>query len=387
MSHNEKAQGIFDYVTWRCDLSFDQDAFRDVDSLILCCLAYLRLDSLFEKQAEWTLSEAAETFLALPIEKRRARTEKDWLLLKQLAHTRRFGELRLSDYVSVFDEAAQEQFAALCFSYRNEWTCCVFRGTDNTLIGWKEDFNMTFMEVIPAQKRALDYVRAVMKRCRGDLYLAGHSKGGNLAVYAAAHLDAKAQKRIIAVYNHDGPGFMKEAIALPAYQAIVNRLETYVPQSSVVGMLLEHEESYHVIQSSQVSLWQHDPYSWCMDGPGFALLETRSAGSYFMDDTIRKWIEQLSIEQRAAFVDAVFEVLQATKAVSLKEMSANRMHNTAIILKAVSRLNEEERKMMAETILSLLDSACQTAKDMWSEPGNSETYLSEPTALSLESKR
>ncbi len=386
MTYNEKTQSLFDYVIWRCDLSFDQDAFRDADSLILCCLAYLRLDPLFEKQAEWTLTDVAAAFFALPIEKRCARTDKDWLLLKQLAHTRRYGELRLSDYMSVFDETTQEQFAALRFTYRDEWTCCVFRGTDNTLIGWKEDFNMTFMEVIPAQKRALDYVQSIVTRCPYDLYLAGHSKGGNLAVYAAAHLDGEVQKRILTVYNHDGPGFMKEATAMPAYQAIVNRIKTYVPQSSIVGILLEHEESYHVVHSSQVSLWQHDPYSWCMDGPRFSLLETRSAGSYFMDDTIRKWIEHLPIKQRAAFVDAVFEVLQATKVVSLKEMNANRMHNIAIILKAVSCLDDEERKMMAETILSLLDSACRTAKDMWNEPENSDNHLSQEHLGSSELK-
>ncbi len=370
MNENGKPQSLFDYVMWRCDLSFNQDAFRDVDSLILCCLAYLRLDPLFEIKPEWILNEAAAAFFDLPTEKRQARTEKDWLLLKELAHTRRYGELRLSDYVSVFNDKVQEQFAALRFTYRNEWSCCVFRGTDNTLIGWKEDFNMTFMEVIPAQKRALAYVQTIMKGCPYNLYLAGHSKGGNLAVYAATHLDQEAQKHILTVYNHDGPGFMKEAITMPAYQAIVNRIETYVPQSSVVGMLLEHEESYHVIYSNQVSLWQHDPYSWCLKGPDFALLETRSTGSYFMDDTIRKWIEQLTMEQRAAFVDAAFEVLQATKAVSLKELNANRMHNTAIILKAVSQLDEEERKMMVKTILSLLDSACRTARDMWTEMEN-----------------
>lgn len=354
---------VFDYVTWRGDLTFAKDPFQEIDSLILCCLSYIRFDPLFEKKEKWTIASAAKAFFALPGTSQVARTPEDLTLLQALSQSKRYRALVISDYVSALDERKQEQFAALCVQYGKKWSICVYRGTDNTLVGWKEDFNMTYMEVIPAQAHALTYAQTIAAKTQGALMLAGHSKGGNLAVYAAAHLPLSLQKeRLQAVYNHDGPGFMECEIKRAGYQAIVEKIHTYVPQSSLFGMLLEHEERYHIVHSSQVSLWQHDPYSWCVHGPRFECLPMRSANSYFMDATIRSWIAQLSNEQRAAFIDALFDLLSSTNATSIKEMNANRVRNTAIILKALGNMDEEERKLMLETILTLFSSARRSAQ-------------------------
>lgn len=203
---------------------------------------------------------------------------------------------------------------------------------------------MTFLDTIPSQKEAYRYVQKIASLYKGKLYLGGHSKGGNLAVYAAAHVNQRVQKRLLAVYNHDGPGFSAKEIKREGYQRIVKKIHTIVPQSSVVGMLLEHEEAYTIIHSSQISLWQHDPYSWCVAGPMFAQLENVNRTSQILDQTLKTWIQTLPAQQRSAFVDAIFAILYATNATSLKEINANKLHNTAVILKSLQLWMKQIKK-------------------------------------------
>ena len=168
---------------------------------------------------------------------------------------------------------------------------------------------MSFQSAVPAQEKALWYLEAFSRVHRGPIRLAGHSKGGNLAVYAAARTVPELQERIVAVHNHDGPGFHSDMLRAPGYRAILPKTRTFVPQSSVVGMLLEHEEPYTVVKSRQVSLLQHDPYSWEVLGGDFIRLEEVDENSRFLDRTIKSWLAQTSLQERNDFVDAVFELL------------------------------------------------------------------------------
>ena len=215
-----------------------------------------------------------------------------------------------------------------------------------------------FLDTIPSQQEAVQYLEA-MAIAYPDrrIILCGHSKGGNLAVYAAAFCSFAIQNRIQRVYNHDGPGFSAETLQAAGYRSIAQRIETFVPQSSVVGMLMEHEEHYTVISSTQISLWQHDPYSWEVLGPDFVRLDALDRQSIVLDSTIKHWISELDRSQREAFTDAVFQILSNTNAASFKEMNENRMHSTALILKALNRTDKQTKKMLSDIILKLLSSA------------------------------
>ena len=162
-----------------------------------------------------------------------------------------------------------------------------FRGTDGTLVGWKEDFNLSFLDVVPAQLEAADYVQTFAAGFSGPLRLGGHSKGGNLAVAGAALAGMKARDQIRSVWSFDGPGLNAYLLARPGYSELLTRIRSFVPKSSVVGLLLAHEEPYTVVDSDQEGLFQHDPYSWQVQGPGFVRLEEVDPGSRLIDRTLK----------------------------------------------------------------------------------------------------
>ena len=297
---------LFEYLTWRGDLSFRQDPVNEVDALVFSGLAYVCYS---QNGSVRTLAEAAEEFFALPDCEERVRVKKDLELLKAAADTARFGNARLCMYRDLLIPEQETQFAAMTFLLDDGSVFLAFRGTDHTLVGWKEDFNMTFQQTIPAQRLAVQYVREAALEYNGPMYLGGHSKGGNLAVFGAARSSPMIQERIAGVYNNDGPGFTKYLMGDPGYLAMVPKIRTCIPQSSVIGMLLEHEEPYTVIRSKTVGLLQHDLYSWEVLGKRFLPMEEITDGSQFADATIKAWFADMTNQERNQLVDVMFALL------------------------------------------------------------------------------
>ena len=168
---------------------------------------------------------------------------------------------------------------------------------------------MTFQQAVPAQLLAQQYLRETALAYTAPMRIAGHSKGGNLAVFAAARCSPTVRKRILTVYNNDGPGFTKYMIGDPGYAAIVPRIRTYIPQSSVIGMLLEHEEPFLVIRSRNVGIMQHDPYSWEVEGPSFLPVQEVTESSQFLDATIKTWFAGMSNHERNQLVQVLYNLL------------------------------------------------------------------------------
>lgn len=353
---------LFDYLAWRGDLTLDCSPFNRVDSLILCALCYIGFEDVVPSPAaggSLPVNEAAERFFALraaplPRPDTRDFKEHNLLLLDALSRAPRFASLPLSGYVSKLESDEVVQFSALTIGLGGGEGYVAFRGTDSTLVGWKEDFNMAFLPTVPSQQEAADYLADMAGRF-SSLRVGGHSKGGNLAVYAAAH--CPRQETLNAVYNNDGPGFSSGLFATPAYQNIRERVQTYVPQSSVVGMLLDHEESYAVVRSAQVGILQHNPYSWQVLGADFIRLDTVTGGSRFLDLTLREWLSGMDTGRRAKFVDALFEVLGASNAATTAELSADWLRSTSAALQALRGLDEESRSMLGEVLRLLLNAA------------------------------
>ena len=350
---------MFDYLQWRGDILFSQMGVNDVDALIFSSLAYVHYEDVVPDSygSFVTVRDAAQKLLELPDASSRCRVPNDLTLLKAAAQTERFGRVGMTHYVSVFNPEADTQFAGMAFMMEDGSVFLAFRGTDNTLVGWKEDFNMSFQESVPAQRLALEFVKNFAFVTQAPLYLGGHSKGGNLAAYAGAKCGEAIQDRILQVYNHDGPGFSENMMTHEGYLRIVPKIRTLVPQSSVFGMLLEHEEPYTVIRSKHIGLLQHDPYTWEVMGGNFIQMEELTADSRFLDRTFKTWLAGMTPEERNEFFDAVFDLLMLENA--SRPLDVLRPQNLKALFQTL-QMDEERRNVIVSVLQELAQAALQS---------------------------
>lgn len=342
---------LFDYLSWRGDLSFNAVPVNPVDALIFSALSYIDFTGIVPGNPEnpISLSVAADAFLSLADAQVRVRVKNDLQLLRAAADTPRFRNARLTLYRSKLIPEEETQFAAVTFLLDDGTAFLAFRGTDYSLVGWKEDFNMSFQDSVPAQREAAAYAAEAALRLPMLLRLGGHSKGGNLAVYAAAK--AAVQHRILEVYNLDGPGFTENMMNDTGYLAIVPKIQTYIPESSIIGMLLEQRDEYQVIKSRQVGLLQHEPYSWEVQAGHFEYAEDISRVNRFADKAITSWIQDMTPEERGALVDAIYQVLSAGGASSVGQLLHPK--NILSIFKTLGT-NEETRKLLTGEMIDFL---------------------------------
>ncbi len=366
---------IFDYLRWRGDLTFMQDSLNAVDALIFSGLSYICYTGKADMSTDMPilLKEAAEAFFSQDPAERRCRTKYDMDLLQLAAETTRFGSSKICMYRDEFIPEQETQFAAMTFLLDDGSAFLAFRGTDNSLVGWKEDFNMTFQQTIPAQRLALQYTREVALEHSAPMYLGGHSKGGNLAVFASARSSPMIQSRILGIFNHDGPGFTQYLMGDPGYLAMVPKIRTFIPQSSVIGMLLEHEEPYTVIRSKSVGLLQHDLYTWDVLGKQFIPVEEITEGSQFADATIKTWFANMTNQERNQLVDVMFSLLGTGGVDTVHELIHPKSIRTYI--KALST-DEHLRRVLSSEFTGLMEAARKT-KAKFDEKREAQLLLEE----------
>ncbi|MDR1374976.1 MAG: DUF2974 domain-containing protein [Treponema sp.] len=361
---------IFEYLAWRGDLSFKRVPFNAVDNIICSLLSSLPMDGivpgpeqktvlplgrvmkrLMETAGDGGRNSAAGEAAAVPM-------GKDALkLVKALSSSGRYRNLGLTGYVNRFDVSREKQFAALTILNPRRFAYISYRGTDDSLIGWKEDFNMSFTSV-PSQLEAAAYLDTMAKRIRlGPLLPGGHSKGGNLAVYAASFCRQGVRRRIAAVFNNDGPGFNGDVLAARGYEAVKDRIYTFVPQSSVVGMIFEHDDDYIVVKSTQTGIMQHDLYSWEVTFNNVVRLDRVTQQSRFVDRTMKDWISSLDVDQRRKFIDALFDILGGGKAKSFTELSSNWLKSAAAMVQTFTAVDGATKNLIGKTLGALFESA------------------------------
>lgn len=351
---------MMDYLDWRGDLTFENSPFNEVDNLILSQLAYVNFDGIvpgITYDETVTLTDACTLFFKMHSEKE-VLNNKSFIrlapmVMKKMAETKRFKDIRLCKYVNNIDYVLEKQFSALHILLDTKTLYVAFRGTDDTLIGWKEDFNMSFMTAVPAQLEAVTYLNHTVLSAPYDLIIGGHSKGGNLAIYASVNCESTIKERIITVYNNDGPGFNEAMIASLNYQEMLPKIRTIVPQSSIVGMLLEHEEEYTIVKSKQTGIMQHDAMSWEILGTHFVYTDTVSKGSKILDTTLKSWLNNLDEVQRAEFVDAFFSLLDATGAKTLPDLTVSTIGHINQMIKTFNALDDTTKEMLTKVIKAL----------------------------------
>lgn len=347
---------IIDYVVWRGDLTFECDPLNEVDGAVLSRLTYQRYEYLKSPVIGKSLGDTLREILAIPGIEEKVLYKGDWEFMNAVAGSKRFCNLTVLDYTDTIED--ETQFSALTLLDKSTDTLLVFfRGTDNTLVGWKEDFNMAFVTPLPGQIRAKEYLERMSALSPGKIYVGGHSKGGNLALFSSAFASASVQERIGLVFNYDGPGFEESVIKNSGIEKIKNRIRTFVPQSSVVGMLLEHEEDYTIVHSERTFIMQHDIYSWDVTGKSFEVLEEVDGSSRFVDHTLKDWLKKMDKEEREAFVDCIFSVMESGNYSTLREMKENWLTSGMGMLKGIMNLSPEQRKSVTEAFSLLFKSS------------------------------
>mgnify|MGYP003207115055 FL=1 len=354
-----------DYIDWRGDLPLSVSPFNEVDNLLICKLVSMDFTGIVPSEGERSIQEAAQGYFDKFGEEDVRRgvllAPGAVTMLKKMLSAPRFQGLRLRDFVYHVDQKAEKQFSAMTIVLPDDTRYIAFRGTDDNLVAWKEDFNMGSLDAVPAQTDAASYLMRAAWRFDGKMRVGGHSKGGNLAVYAAMHNPEELQERIIEVYNNDGPGFREPVRDLPEYRRIASKIHTLVPQYSLVGVLLSHDADFEIVESTETGISAHNGYTWEVMRTGFVRCEDFAFRSRVFNDAIHGWADGLDLQQRQELTDAVFGALEATGAKTLTDLTEQKVRKALTAAKDLFG-DEEQRELFMDSMELLFKEYAASAK-------------------------
>ena len=342
--------------------TFAESPFNPVDSLVFSTLAYFN----YETAPPIDLSSPEGILLhdAVMLSDWKALTAHSWMedakdteaFLHVLSASRRMRDVRVSFYANERSEAVEKQFSAITLSFPSAdgiVAYLAFRGTDGSFAGWKEDFNLCFKKVIPSQCTAAAYLSGVASALSCPLIVGGHSKGGNLAEYAALVTDERAFERLRGVFNHDGPSFLDSPSPRIDDERFCRLLHKTVPESSAFGMILERRADYRVVQSSAMSVFQHEPFTWLTESDDFVYQDALNPSAVFFDEALDTWLRSKTADERERFVDAIYDLLASTEASTWSEFQEKLFANTRRMLGARTKLDAETKRFIWQTLGSL----------------------------------
>lgn len=351
---------IIDYLKWRGDLEFSRDSINEIDYIILARFSYLPFKNIKLEELD-TIKNISAKMKNLSIENYLWNDDKNFIQV--LGETKRYKDLKVSDYIEIFDVSAEKQFSAITIWLPNKMKYISFRGTDLTLVGWKEDFNMGFMRDIPSQKEAVKYLNEIANKYNDELIIGGHSKGGNLAVYSAIFCEDYVKDRIKTIINAEGPGLDKDIISTENYKKILNKIQTYIPQSSIIGRLLEHEEEYQVVKSIQKGIMQHDIYSWEIEPTKLIRIPKFTNDSEIFNGIIRNWLKNTTPQQREKFINIIYEIVAETQIQKMSDFKIETLKKIRIILNGYIHTEDEDKKEIAQMLKLILATTIKVLKE------------------------
>lgn len=342
--------------------TFAESPFNPVDSLVFSTLAYLNYEVAPGLNA--ASSDSVLLHDVVMLSDWRELTAHSWMedakdtvaFLHVLSASRRMRDVRVAFYANERSEAVEKQFSAVTLMYpdaHGSTAYLAFRGTDGSFAGWKEDFNLCFKEVIPSQCTAAAYLSGVASALSGPLVVGGHSKGGNLAEYAALVADDGVFARMQGVYNHDGPSFLDDPSPRIDDERFCALLHKTVPESSAFGMILERRADYRVVQSSAMSVFQHEPFTWQTEDDDFVYQEALNPSAVFFDEALDTWLRSKVPDERERFIDTIYDLFASTEAGTWSEFQTKLFANTRLMLGARSKLDPETKSFIWQTLGSL----------------------------------
>lgn len=350
---------LVNYVKEYGDYTFMEKPMNDVDSLVLCQFSYLKFDDLVpglsENRASVSMEQIAahEKYETLFADERYEKENRE--LFEAMASSKRFGKLKMNCYLNIIEEEWETQFAAITFLLEDRTIYVCYRGTDENLIGWKEDFNMAFLNPVPGQEYSVKYLNIVTDRFPNDFYVGGHSKGGNLAVYASMECLEEVKERIIKIYCMDGPGFRPEVLEKSEYTRIADRVVKILPHSSLVGMIFQTDDNYKVVESRNFGIMQHDPYSWLVRDDDFVVVDEIHRTRKMSNDTLNEWVLKQEPDKLKVFGETLFQVLYASGADNLIDLGKDWKKSLNGVLRALKEVDPETKKMVKLAIKEFLE--------------------------------
>ena len=361
---------IFDYLKANQYDSFYDKEFTVLDALALTELAYLPFEDLvpaeISVQNYISLQHLAEQFEEKfqgkypPLGMVNAHRLK---LLSYLSSFKRYMHIKALGFANDVSLDSQKQFAAITYQIRPKEYLVVFRGTDDSIIGWKEDFHLTYMKEIPAQLAARDYLKEVLDKLDGKVWLAGHSKGGNLATYAACHVETSIQDRVQKVYSFDAPGLHSSIRNSDNFKAIEGKILSIIPENSIVGMMLETPETDLVVKSKTFGLLQHLMVSWEIEGDQFKVVPKVTEDSIQVDQTLKTWTANLSEEELRDFFDLFFGLFIEAGIYRFGDITVDTPVKIQKLIENRRNLTPDQAAMMDRLSRQLIDTRIQVWKD------------------------
>ena len=352
---------ILEYIRWRGDLTLTADPFNNVDNLVLAELSYVDFDGIVSssRDEKVLLTDVCEKYWQMhteeEIRERPGFAKMSSFLLRPMAASKRFGSMKLCGYVNYVSKKTEGQMSAVQFDLGDGTTYVAFRGTDETLVGWKEDFNLSFMTRTEGQRLAVRYLDTNFGATSLRLRVGGHSKGGNFALYASAFTMQEVKRQIEQVYTNDGPGFRTEITETEEYAEVLKKTISIIPEDSVIGRILESGAKAIVIKSSSKGIMQHDALTWQVMGGRF-VPGKRSSDSILFEKVFDDWINNVDDEARRQFVDQIFGVLMSSGADTMKQFRRSNLSELGEVLSVIRSMPKEQQKEMAKVMMQLVRS-------------------------------
>jgi len=317
---------IISYLKWRGDLLFDESPFNEVDNLILCAFTYIKLKGVLKENEKISLKDLYseytfnnDIFL---------KNQKD--LFRLLSKSKRFQNIIITKFINEISEKEEKQFCALTFILPNNQLFIGFGGTDDTLVGWKEDFNMSYQKSTPSHIRAVEYLEEILNHTNKNVIIGGHSKGGNLAMYASLFCNVKLQNKILKVYNNDGPGLNIKKLSSKNTFNVQDKIITFIPKSSIIGNFFSNDSKIIVVKSSSFGLMQHDLYSWVVDKDKFLYAQKMDSKTKEIANYLNKTIDNIPDSQKEKIIKFIYDFINSLNIPNLENISKNLVNKSLI---------------------------------------------------------
>lgn len=360
---DERGGNLFDYVNWRCDIPMSVDPFNEVDNLLLSALVYAPFDGIIPDNGSVTLYTLNIAFwnkyTVSDIKAANPALRYAPFLLKRISTSRRYKNVRACSFSEETNDADQCQFAAMTFLLEDGTVYTAFRGTDDTIIGWREDLNLSYMAMTRGQELAVDYLNRMYKGTCQFIRIGGHSKGGNLAVYGGMYCLPEIQDRIREIYTNDGPGFNRQITESDDYKRILPKIIKFMPEDSIVGILLDSGTEPEIVRSNRAGISQHSPYTWVIRRNRILRAKERSDMSKFIDRTVDDWINMLDPDSKRVFIEVLFEAIESSGAKTISEFTEDPLRSYKAFYKSMKTLPHKQRA----TLLLVLSKLAKSGKN------------------------
>lgn len=347
---------LIHYVKNIGQLTFEQQPLNELDIAALTEIVYLPIDDIF-------YDNISLTHLSLLYNQIQDKFKNNWILsrkeritlLETMAAAPRFQHIQCQHYVNDINEQQEKQFSAMTLTYNQQYQFIIYRGTDDTIVGWKEDFNMAVSSKVPAQQHAVDYLTHHFDDNYQQHIISGHSKGGNLALYASTMVKQDIQQKINKIYIFDAPGLQNHIIQLPNYQRIKLKTFVYLPQDALVGILMTKNLPTTIVHSTAIGINQHYMMTWQVNDFAFERKKSLSATSQIMKMTVQQWLEKLPNEQIDRFFNILFEIFDNSQVSTLNDLSDEFFKNVSKIMTSIKDMTPEDQELV-QKFINLLSS-------------------------------